>query len=392
MKLLVIDAVNYVDYPTGGILSYYRTMLPPFGNDLILVGIDTEGKMPVGRWTKRTIMGVEYDYYTIAHVVPNAKRPIIPDRITATYIIWKHLKNILQTAPQYDYIFTQSPEALSLIPKDLMKKVCFVSAGMGNPLSISRYTWARCLAKAYDKFYHMPKVSKVRWHLAASDRESMEEFARRSGGLVKADDIISFPTRYNDEYFMIKSQSECRERVGFSEDVRLFVTVGRLNWFKGWKLMLDAFLKYFRRDANSVLLFIGDGEEEQNIRTAADDAGIGDKVQLVGKKAPCEIADYLNAADVFVMGSFEEGWSTTLVEACACGVPCVVTNFSSSKEMVQDGENGYVVMNRNPEVFAARMSDCLNLDRAQVRVYDMRFSYLAQSKMKEELGRILKSR
>lgn len=391
MKFLVIDAVNYVDYPTGGILTYYRTMLNPFGKNLILVGIDTDGTLPVGKWTKRKILGIEYDYYTIAHVTPNAKRPIIPDRFTATFMLWRHLKRILQTAPHYDYIFTQSPEVLSLLPQKVMCKTCFVSAGLGNPLSISRYSWAHFFAKAYDKFYHMPKVSKVRWHLAAADKNSMKEFAQRSGGLVKASDIISFPTRYNDEFFMVKSRKACRDKLGVGERTRLFVTVGRLNWFKGWKLMLDAFVICSKINNDSMFVFIGDGEEEERIRNASHQVGVGDKVILIGKKGPEVIADYLNAADVFVMGSFEEGWSTTLVEACACGVPCVVTNFSSSKDMVQNGENGYVITNRDPEEFARRMNDCMNLNRASVQEYDKRFTYLAQSKMQEELEKIITS-
>lgn len=389
MKFLVIDMVNYVDYPTGGILSYYRTMLAPFGNNLLLVGIDTEGTLPVGKWTKRTIMGVEYDYYTIAHVTPNAKRPLVPARFTALYYFGRHLKHIFHTAPQYDYIFTQSPEVLTLIPNILMDKVCFVSAGMGNPLSISRYAWARNLASIYDKYYHMPKVAKVRWHLAAADRDSIEEFAKRSRSLVKVDNVIQFPTRFNDAFFMVKQMAECRNELGIDEKIHMFVTVGRLNWFKGWKLMLDAFQIYSQRNSDSLLIFIGDGEDENTIIRITKEKGLDNKVRLIGKKRPDEIACYLNAADVFVMGSFEEGWSTTLVEACACGVPCVVTNFSSSNDMVQNGENGYVVTSRDPEEFARRMDDCMNLNRAMVQEYDKRFAYLAQSKMQEELEKII---
>ena len=46
MKILVIDNVNYEDYPTGGILNFYRNMLPAFGSDLLLAGITTDDRTP----------------------------------------------------------------------------------------------------------------------------------------------------------------------------------------------------------------------------------------------------------------------------------------------------------------------------------------------------------
>ena len=90
------------------------------------------------------------------------------------------------------------------------------------------------------------------------------------------------------------------------------------------------------------------------------------------------------------MGSMMEGWSTTLVEACACGVPCVITDFSSAREMVADGKNGFVVDSRDENVFAERMLSALALDRKKVSEYDKRFSYLAVSNLKEDLLKALK--
>ncbi len=392
MKLLVIDTVNYIDYPTGGILAYYRTMLPPCGNDLILVGISTDDLTPIGEWSKRTIEGIQYDYYTMAREQPSSKKPLIPYRFKASYLIRKHLKRILNTAPKFDYIFTQSHEVLYHIPQKWMRITCFVSPGVSNPLSISRYPWARQLAIIYDKYYFMPKVAKVRWHLAAADRKSINDFALRSNGLVKAADIISFPTRYNDGYFKVMSRTYCRTKLNLSENSIIFVTVGRLNWFKGWELMIDAFKILEKQLPDSLLFFIGDGEDKAKIREYANECQIDKKVYLVGKKNPEDIAVYLNAANAFVMGSFTEGWSTTLVEACACGTPCIVTDFSSASEMIEDGKNGFVIKNRNPYFFAEGMRKSLLMDRKQVIEYNERYNYLSQSKIKEELDNILKSR
>ena len=66
-------------------------------------------------------------------------------------------------------------------------------------------------------------------------------------------------------------------------------------------------------------------------------------------------------ANAFIMGSYKEGWSTSLVEAVACACPCVVTDFSSASDMIEEGVNGWVIKNRNEDEFTRRMSDVLSL-------------------------------
>ena len=166
------------------------------------------------------------------------------------------------------------------------------------------------------------------------------------------------------------------------------IILGRLGWFKGWKLMIDAFKLASKELNNAKLYFIGDGEDHDKITTYRQEQGLDGQVVLLGKKAPKEIAEWLNKADLFVMGSMAEGWSTTLVEACACGVPCVVTDFSSAREMIADGKNGYVITGRDENMFADKMIEALALDRNAVISYDKRFERLAVSHLKEDLNKI----
>jgi len=42
------------------------------------------------------------------------------------------------------------------------------------------------------------------------------------------------------------------------------------------------------------------------------------------------------------MASSYEGWPTSLVEAVACGIPCCVTDFGAAREIIHEGENGFV--------------------------------------------------
>jgi glycosyltransferase involved in cell wall biosynthesis len=176
-----------------------------------------------------------------------------------------------------------------------------------------------------------------------------------------------------------------RQKLHLPASAKIYVTVGRLGWFKGWQLMIDSFSLVYKKIPNSYLYFIGDGEDETKIREYISSMGLSNNIILLGRQLPNVISDFINAANVFIMGSMKEGWSTTLVEACACGVPCVVTNFSSAKEMIQNGKNGYVVEERNNNLFAERMIDCLNLDKETIREFNSKFDTLSVGKLKESL-------
>ena len=94
-------------------------------------------------------------------------------------------------------------------------------------------------------------------------------------------------------------------------------------------------------------------------------------------------------ADQFVMGSFKEGWSTSLVEAVACGTRCVVTAFSSSEEMVENGHNGFVLKDRNESLFAESMSKALLLPLENVQEASLKIRRLAVQNLKEDFLKYL---
>jgi glycosyltransferase involved in cell wall biosynthesis len=132
---------------------------------------------------------------------------------------------------------------------------------------------------------------------------------------------------------------------------------------KGWQLLIDATLELQSDEnyKNVRLIFVGDGEDRkkiENYNKSLIDKGI---IQLVGKLSQNEISQYLSAADVFVLGSFHEGWPTSLVEALACGCAIVTTNVSASSQIVFEGTNGYIVNDRDSINFAKAIKKAGNL-------------------------------
>lgn len=379
-KILFLEWCDYMCYPTGGHLSFARHMLGAFGNDLKLVGIDTANECKVGAWMKRSIDGIEYDYFCVGSVKKSSKKPLIPSRITAYLQMRKYMRKIFHTS--YDYILIQTPEVLLSLPKKVLNKVCLIMPGVENPLTISRYKILQRFAGLYDGIF-FKRASLVNAILPAADEKSIEAFIARGRGAIPQTKVRQFPTRYDANIFKVKDGDELRKKHGIMDNCILYVTVGRLNWFKGWKFMIDSLSRLNNPLAKFV--FIGDGEDESKILSYIKEKGLDIQVDLIGRQSLDVIADYLNMANAFIMGSYKEGWSTSLVEAVACACPCVVTDFSSASDMIEDGVNGWVIKNRNEDEFTQRMSDVLSLEKDKILEKAKNISSLSVQNMREQM-------
>ena len=379
-KILFLEWCDYVCYPTGGHLSFARHMLGAFGNDLKLVGIDTGNECKVGVWSKRKIEGVEYDYYCVAKINKKEGKPFIPSRITAYCRVKKYIRDILKI--EHDYIVVQTPEVLLSLPTSSLNKVTLIMPGVENPIEFSRYKFMRRIADLYNLLYFR-KASRVSVILPAADKKAICELLGRSKGRISSSIVKQFPTRYDANIFKVKDSVELRNTYNIDRDVILYLYVGRLNWIKGWKFLIDCFCKI--NNSRSQFILIGDGEDETEIKDYISKCNVEDKVLLLGKKTQEEVSNYLNMANAFVMGSYKEGWSTSLVEAVACACPCVVTDFSSSSDMIEDGVNGWVIKNRNEDEFAQRMNDAIQLDRNDLLNKASEISVLSVQEMREQM-------
>src|SRR3990167_1949017 len=97
-------------------------------------------------------------------------------------------------------------------------------------------------------------------------------------------------------------------------------------------------LKQFTR-----LVFVGDGPDKKSLESMVKNMGLGQKVFLVGKKSKDELAVYLAAADIFILNSGYEGFSHQILEAMTCGVPVIASAAGGDKEVITQGENGFLV-------------------------------------------------
>jgi len=96
--------------------------------------------------------------------------------------------------------------------------------------------------------------------------------------------------------------------------------------------------------------------ELARLMAIADEEGVLDRVEFVGRRDRAELAAYYNAADIFVTTPWYEPFGITPLEAMACGTPVIGSNVGGIKFSVRDGETGYLVPPNDPAALAERIA------------------------------------
>jgi glycosyltransferase involved in cell wall biosynthesis len=137
------------------------------------------------------------------------------------------------------------------------------------------------------------------------------------------------------------------ERIGVRKEQRLVVSLGRMNRKKGFDVLIRAFRKVVEAEPDAVLLIGGEGCERGRLAEIAKTLGLENRVLLPGLiREPQEV---LEAADLYVNSSRQEGLPMTLLEAMAQGKPVVATGVGGNPEVVRDGETGLLVPTEDPD-------------------------------------------
>jgi glycosyltransferase involved in cell wall biosynthesis len=355
--VLLIEGSDFETFPAGGQLSMARALMKLFGDRLGLVGMD-RGEGPVGRWTHKHILGTRFRFFPAGTAEPSERKPLLPARLTFYAALRRFRKQILSLGCKAAFI--QAPEALLAVHKWDWDSICFWFAGVGNPLVVSRYSFARSLAELFDKSLYSA-LDRVAVILAAADDEAIRQLVSRSNGRLGRERLIQLPTCVDTSEFRLRPIDIARAELGISKDDLVFVSSGRISRFKGWELLLTAFERLLQRHPNALLVFVGDGEDRPILQTNIAARYLESRVKITGFQTPQKVASYLNAANAVVFGSLAEGWSAAMLEALACGKALVSTEVSGANAMIVPGKNGFVVGGRDPKTFADAMEQALQL-------------------------------
>ena len=147
--------------------------------------------------------------------------------------------------------------------------------------------------------------------------------------------------------------SALRRELGLPADVPVYLFVGRMMWYKGIRMILEALSRGRKEGAKFRMVLVGDGAERREMEETARDLGIGDWCLFTGAVHDRELLRrYYSMADLFLFPSTFDTNGIVVREAAACGLGSVLIRDSCAAEGIADGRNGFLVEENGESLWA----------------------------------------
>ena len=225
----------------------------------------------------------------------------------------------------------------------------------------------------------------LRWAAARADRiiavsPQLAELAVELGA--DPDRVRVIGNGVDTERFYPMDRAAARRALGVSADAPLVVSVGHLARVKGFELVLRAIPAVAAAHPKVRFVIVGgaaasSGDYPTELAREIEQLALTDKVTITGAVSPEQVAQWLSAADVFVLASEREGSPNALREALACGCPAVVTDVGDARQVL--GPHGGLIVNHRDSVaeWSRSLSTALGTtwDRGAIRSSARRYSW-----------------
>ena len=340
---------------TGGQSVFIRTLVPRLDADVRLVGATT-GRGQLGRWQSSPGGAVEVPFMPVARLAPPGETPRVPLRLRCCAGVERFRRRILDAG---DVVYVHSPEmALPLVAGPGRKPVVLHVHGASNPLSVSRYGWAR--TGVLEDAYALLQRAVVRGSAAVL---SVDE-----NGLAKAAAWLPHgsstrlelvPVCVDGRLFSPGDRAAAREALGLGPSGRLLLFAGRLELAKGTERLVDALALLAPGDPGLRLALAGDGSQRRAMEEQARRLGVADRLVFAGWVGHDVLPQWLRAADLLVLPSDAEGLPTVVVEALSCGTPVVASAVGGVPALVTGGVTGVLLRDRTAAALADAVRDAL---------------------------------
>jgi glycosyltransferase involved in cell wall biosynthesis len=160
------------------------------------------------------------------------------------------------------------------------------------------------------------------------------------------------------------TRESVRQALGIGREF-VWLAVGRFEIAKDYPNMVHAFAAMQGRDPNAVLLLVGRGSLQADTEALVRELKLEGGVRFLGVRR--DVPELMCAADGYVMSSAWEGMPMVLLEAAAAGLPIVTTAVGGNREVVADGDTGFLAPPRDADALAGAMLRLVELPEVERR-------------------------
>ncbi len=215
---------------------------------------------------------------------------------------------------------------------------------LGKPLS-----WAtRVLLRRVEAVIIIIST-RMRLYLMSHNFTFTDRRRDASGTKVPIRNPVLIPNSVDTDYFR---PTETR-----STDMQTVVCTARLTYQKGLDVLLRAWLRVHSEQPEARLLIAGIGPLEAELTEMAQKLRLGESVEFAGLQR--DVVGFLHRGTIATLPSRWEGMPNAVLEAMACGLPCVATRVSGSEDIIVDGVSGLLVEPEDSDALAEALLSLL---------------------------------
>lgn len=173
---------------------------------------------------------------------------------------------------------------------------------------------------------------------------------------IPAEKIVVVYNGINVSKLQVSTPKEIiKAQLNIPYNLSVVICITRLHLEKGVDLIPKIAKEVLLRNKKILFLIVGDGPERKNLQSAIYKLQLQNNIILTGWRD--DIPEILNITDVFLLCSREESFPQSVLEAMAVGIPVVAADVGGVKELVIDGECGFLV--KNPDEYSQKIIELL---------------------------------
>jgi glycosyltransferase involved in cell wall biosynthesis len=185
---------------------------------------------------------------------------------------------------------------------------------------------------------------------------------------------VVFPWGIDLEHFHPRKEerrktkvSSQRSKVTSRKTITLFCS---RTWepIYGVDVLAKAFVKVSNENLTVNLILLGGGSQRAKIRQILMNGGVLDRIHFGGQVGQRDLPRWYHMADLYISPSHVDGSSVTLMEALACGLPCLVSDIAGNREWIQDGINGWLFRDGDVDDLAEKILHAIKSRRSFKRI------------------------
>ncbi len=156
-----------------------------------------------------------------------------------------------------------------------------------------------------------------------------------------------------EDFFNVEVDTTAkRDELGLKADDIILISMGDLIPRKNYSVAIKAVAE--AKNDKLHYLICGRGPELNNLKALANELGVENQIHFLGFRT--DIKELAKTADIFLFTTKQEGMPRSMMEAMACGLPCIASKIRGNVDIIEDGVNGYLCDTMDYVAFAKKIN------------------------------------